>query len=466
MAINARGNGATAGYAVAVVILGCLFGLTVILAIVFKSQIADHQVAAQQAREELERFVSRQELNEPHMKELKALAEKKTRDEKSKRSVVGILRAENVLLKRMIDQSPTASVESIEEQKQSLGLSSGQTFVSSIVKLQAELEAAKKRAVEAETLIGQERDRVAQIEAQRQAQATEYEQAVEELNNQLASLQGESREFRSDVEAQRTKFEDHLETVRSQKQSIIEGLEATLEQGNQQTTLLKQRIEELTGLLPETGGVGPDATRQSDGEITAVLPDEHLVYIGRGQDDHVMLGMTFEVFDTDTGVLVDEYGDLRGYATIEVISMSPNASLARVVRLERGRRVDEGDQIANIVYDPQTTYKFFVFGKFDIDNTGQSTSTDRRRIETIINKWGGILARDLSYSTDFLVLGEEPAFPEALSPHETDPEIIARRTKQIETYKKYQDLIAAAKTLSIPILNQNRFLALVGYYQR
>jgi hypothetical protein len=30
----------------------------------------------------------------------------------------------------------------------------------------------------------------------------------------------------------------------------------------------------------------------------------------------------------------------------------------------------------------------------------------------------------------------------------------------------YQKLIGEAKTLSIPVLNQNRFLALVGYYQR
>ncbi len=460
MATNARSNGGAAGYAVAVVILGCLFGLTVVLAAVFKSQIAEHQIAAQEAKSELEQFVARREMNESHMTQLKEKA--KAQD----RSVVGMLRAENEKLKRMIDQSPTASLESIENQKKSLQLSSGQTLMSAIVQLQAELAAAKKQAQEAKAQVANAQDAAAQTQAQQQAQATEYEQAVAESNDRIAAVQGQFDRFRSDVEAQRTKFEDHLETIRSQKQQVIDELEGTGEQKDQQVALLKQRIEELTGLLPETGGVGPDPTRQPDGEITAVMPEEDLVYISRGKVDQMMLGMTFDVFDHDGGVVVDEYGDLRGYATIEVISVTDNASLARVVRLQRGRRVDEGDLIANLVYDPNTTYKFFVFGKFDIDNTGRATTTDRRRIETIVNKWGGVLARDLSYSTDFLVLGQEPDFPEPLSPHETDPEVIALRTQQIQTYKKYQDLIASAKTLSIPVLNQNRFLALVGYYQR
>ena len=56
-----------------------------------------------------------------------------------------------------------------------------------------------------------------------------------------------------------------------------------------------------------------------------------------------------------------------------------------------------------------------------------------------------------------------------LIPHpasEFDPVKIERVAAQRRKYETYQSLISEAKALSIPILNQNRFLVLVGYYQR
>ena len=37
---------------------------------------------------------------------------------------------------------------------------------------------------------------------------------------------------------------------------------------------------------------------------------------------------------------------------------------------------------------------------------------------------------------------------------------------QLENYQAYQDLIAQAQSLNVPVLNQNRFLDLIGYYVR
>ena len=176
--------------------------------------------------------------------------------------------------------------------------------------------------------------------------------------------------------------------------------------------------------------------------------------------------MTFEVFDKDTGVSLDEANELRGKATVDIIRMTERSSLARVVRFTRGQTVNEGDLIANIIYDPNISYRFHVFGAFDIDSTGQATTTDRRRVETMVTQWGGQLVRELSYNSDFLVLGQEPQLPERLPASEFDPVKIERVAAQKRKYETYQGLISEAKALSIPILNQNRFLVLVGYYQR
>ena len=42
----------------------------------------------------------------------------------------------------------------------------------------------------------------------------------------------------------------------------------------------------------------------------------------------------------------------------------------------------EGDKIANVVYDPNMVYKFFIYGDFDLDRTGQPAPADKRRLAT------------------------------------------------------------------------------------
>ena len=165
-------------------------------------------------------------------------------------------------------------------------------------------------------------------------------------------------------------------------------------------------------------------------------------------------------------VEVDPKNNKRGKATIEVMSVGENSATCRIVRQERGRPILEGDLIANIVYDPNVTYRFFVFGDFDLNNTGQSTKTDKQVVERMITEWGGKLGDSLSYDTDFLVLGPEPKKPEELPADVVD---FVKRSAYAEAkkeYDRYQDLLKDARSLSIPVLNQNRFLSLVGYYRR
>ena len=72
----------------------------------------------------------------------------------------------------------------------------------------------------------------------------------------------------------------------------------------------------------------------------------------------------------------------------------------------------------------------------------------------------------LSYDVDYLVLGQEPPLPQAPPPNVVDPTAIAAYVEAQRNYETYQQLIGEARNLNIPILNQNRFLNLIGYYQR
>ena len=61
---------------------------------------------------------------------------------------------------------------------------------------------------------------------------------------------------------------------------------------------------------------------------------------------------------------------------------------------------------------------------------------------------------------DFLVLGQEPQVPAKRQPG--DPQW----WQAMLTYQTYKALEQEARDLGIPILDQNRFLQLVGYYRR
>jgi hypothetical protein len=457
----ARIQGSVTAYAISLALFVILFVFSFILAIVFKTQIKGAQVQAQAATRELTVVIKPNESNRPEVLALKA------KHADTGASIVGQLLDERRLLKAFINAAPNSTIAAIEKEIAVADVERGQALLNEITRLRAEKLALERMVEQNQTDMQSYIQRATEIEAQKSDQTTEYERTMDGLRSSLATMQDDVKAYRTEVDTQRQTLEGRFGTVRSQTQQSVNELRSTLEQKDRQIVAQRKRLEELIGELAGSGkGGGPDLTRESDGEVTSILSEEGLVYIDLGRADHILLGMTFEVFDKDTGVSLDEANELRGKATVEIIRMTERSSLARVVRLTRGQTVNEGDLIANIIYDPNISYRFHVFGAFDIDSTGQATTTDRRRVETMVTQWGGQLVRELSYNSDFLVLGQEPQLPERLPASEFDPVKIERVAAQKRKYETYQGLISEAKALSIPILNQNRFLVLVGYYQR
>jgi hypothetical protein len=230
----------------------------------------------------------------------------------------------------------------------------------------------------------------------------------------------------------------------------------------------------------------PDQTLQADGRVIANLPDENLVYVDLGKDDHLVLGMTFEVFDSVRGVRVDEYGQMRGKATIEIVDISDHSAAGRVIRSSASAPVLANDVIANMVYDQSRVFKFYVFGEFDLDGDGQYTISDHDAVVRRIESWGGkvvdVSKRNQSLAstfgketadkvvlpldTDFVVIGQEPELPQAVAPGERDPIKIRKAVLDKQRWDEYMRLRNEAISLSVPVINHNRFLALIGHVSR
>lgn len=207
----------------------------------------------------------------------------------------------------------------------------------------------------------------------------------------------------------------------------------------------------------------------ADGQITRT-PGNDRVFINLGRGDQIAPGMTFEVYDK-TGVPNASREDpaddqlLKGKASIEVISPQQGISECRVVRLSPGATITEGDPILNVVYDRNVKFNFHVFGQFNLDYAGPSTDRDTDIVKRLISGWGANVVDQIDTKTDFVVLGVEPEVP-TFSAEElaNEPEKAFQKEQAEQALDTYTEVRNRANALNIPILNQTRFLYLIGYY--
>ena len=147
-------------------------------------------------------------------------------------------------------------------------------------------------------------------------------------------------------------------------------------------------------------------------------------------------------------------------------SARPPAS-AGWCRTTLGQQISEGDPIVNLIYDPNVKFRFVVFGSFDLTTEGLPTTADADIVKRLVTQWGGILQPAITADTDFLVIGREPVVPN-FTPDELSGNLF-NQNKKDEAEKAladYQKVLADAKDLHIPILNQNRFLYFTGYFDQ
>jgi len=448
---------------IASAVLGIAFFFTLILAIIFYTRVSGAEQAAQKDRDALNLWVSAPERSSPEM--VPVLEEARA----NRVSAVSRINDNARWLREKMINDGGASIEEIKQRLTTAGVPEGQNLLGYIVQLKA-INQNDQRMIQQlkQDLEKEQKNAQAAVTAQR-ASAENFEKASGALKAELDKLNREFQAYKQTSDTAAKGLAGGADAQRREALTTIAQQKSTIDQLEGQLRNLQARYDALLHSRERLTGEGIDPSLMPDGRISSVLSDSRVVYIDRGKNNRVVLGMTFEVYDMGAGVVKDDRGELRGKATLEVVNVLDNASVCRVVRRDPGREIIVGDIIANVVYDPNMKFNFYIFGDFDLDNVGQTTITDRRRIEGMINGWGGqvISSEDgkLTPETDFLVLGQEPPLPD--EPRDkTDPVAIENYNKARAKYETYQNLVMEAKRLSIPVLNQNRFLTMVGYYRR
>ena len=310
------------------------------------------------------------------------------------------------------------------------------------------------------------------------AQTAQFEQARAEMAKQLEAVRAEQAKAQADLDAYRvqknelvSQTEATLGGERKQLQDQVNAGQVQVAELNRQIDALNKQIALLQGKFAgkRVDTQGP-VVRHADGKIIR-LPAKDIVYIDLGTADSITPGLTFEVYDKFEGIPpagdpTTEENLPRGKASIEVIRVGAGSSEARVTRTTVGTQISEGDLVANLVYDRNTKYNFVVYGEFDLDRNGVATPQDAEVIKRLITQWGGNLMDKVNVDTDFVVLGKEPVLPTLTAEDKQDPFEAQKLANAQAALDAYEQVRNTARDLHIPILNQNRFLYLIGYFDQ
>jgi len=462
MATRARGSSGT-GMAVALVVFVLLFVFSLIAAIVIFTKVEEAELAAADAQKALNIYVKPAEATRDDVKKLRDfIAEDKSSD-----SVVARLMADNAKLRDAIVPN-LPSVRALPEYLKAKKVDDGKALLAHIESLQADVASLKGRDTASGASVKALQDQITTLETEKKEIEDRYRAADKARTDQIATISQANDAAKSTADTSFKSLQEAQVATAEDMKKQVDALALTITEKDQRIADLLREVERIKLAQNPGGDKGTaGADREIDGSLLSIIPSDNLVTIDLGKKDHVPLGLTFEVFDKKTGV-TREFNDIRGKATVEVVRVKDTSSECRIVRQERGKLLMPGDVIANVVYDRYRTYKFFVHGNFDIDNDGRPSPTDTRRIKSMIEQWGGEVATEFSYDCDFLVLGVRPqARPrvqgdvDIRSPDEIEADA-AREREGLQ----FTQLEGLARQLRVPVLNQNRFLALIGYYIR
>jgi hypothetical protein len=309
------------------------------------------------------------------------------------------------------------------------------------------------------------------------AQNAELEDKISQKDQSAAELTAKFKDGVDQLKAENKEMDDKVkkthdefvtEQERSQKELANRRVELSMEIANKNQQLRElelaveardRTIERLRDELDKKRGTGGAdvAARKADGKVLEVKDRQDVCYVNLGSNDRVAPGLTFTIYPS-TGI--PDSGE--GKAKIVVTTVRDDISECRIVERIGKEPIVTGDLVANVAYDPQRTFTFVVDGQFDLRKRGQFSPDDAKDIKVLIQRFGGQVADQVDVQTDFVVLGTEPKRP--APPSENAAETVwAVYQAQMREFNRYHETLQAAQNMHVPILNINRFLALIGY---
>lgn len=402
-------------------------------------------------------FITMDERNRDDIGRLKSSAQA------ANRSVVMYQREQLQNVMSQVAGNRNLTPEQLSSRMDQLGLQQGESLVNVLTAVRTQLQDANSAIESLQQELASSQARLAEEVSRREVLQQNQQAAFEALNQEVEAQKARADRYAAQIAQAEQNMEGRVGQIRDNFEGQVSQLNTEVERRDLQIGELSDAVTSLQNRLREN--ISPtDEGAQKDGEVVRVLDNDE-IFIDLGRKDHIVLGMTFNVYGSVLDLRPDARGNVPpGKATVEVTRIDEVTSTARVIRSTSGRAVVEGDVLVNPVYDRNKDYSFFVFGRFDLDGENGPSDIETEIVNSRIRQWGGTLRDEFAGDIDFLVLGAEPSQPLAPRLDATGAEILEYR-RQRQFYEDYQSYLQKAERLSIPVLSQNRLLTLIGYYQ-
>ncbi|MHC4293104.1 MAG: BRCT domain-containing protein [Planctomycetota bacterium] len=288
------------------------------------------------------------------------------------------------------------------------------------------------------------------------AEKEDYQQQVEDIRKNYDDLDAFLRqETGEQVQTLMTK-NDELKTLNKDLDQRLMKTEAEFQLAQERMSLAQEQLDAIAP--PPDSSI---AAYKSDGEILLIDDQSKIVHINIGTKDRVYQGLTFSVYDKHAPIPKDG----KGKAQIEIYNVGDTISAARIIEDDIKNPVILNDIIINLIWDKDRTNVFVVAGDFDVDGDTFVDIDGSEKIKALINKWGGVVADNVSIETDYIVLGQQPIVPQKPTFEEMgiDPLAEGRYNAAIQRSALYTKIQQQAQGYSIPVFNTERFLYFIGY---
>ncbi len=335
------------------------------------------------------------------------------------------------------------------------------TRVVSELLIELEQTTEGRRVAEQEvSKVRQERDAALEVWEQTRQELTarvdQYRQEVEATKadyNDLRALVNKNSDDRAQI------LLDQLEQAKANAKQLTQDLLRTQAELNVARVRLQNALAAVKEIKP-----APDRESvacQPDGEVILVDEAAGVVRVNLGSEDRVYRGLTFAVYDRSAGVTPNE----EPKAQVEVFAVDRRTSAARILSSERRNPIITGDIVANLIWDCDARNQFVIAGHFDLDGDGKLDYDAIRKIESLIQKWGGTVSNEVSAETDYVILGKEPQVPPepTLEILAVDPTATEKYNAVRQDNERYNQVRQRAEALWIPIFSYDRFLHFTGY---
>jgi hypothetical protein len=454
----ARGSASTGVVVFSVIMSVAALGFF-ITTLVFYARDNGSREALANAEANNREFITDADRTNPVLARIKEEAKKQR-----KSATAWLLTQQEDVMRKTLGQ-PTGTPEQLAKELEAIGGEEGKagsavgllrSFKSKITSLEQQLADATASA-----------DRARQDKEAEAARTGTIKKSYDESTARLTAQVGETREladkFRDELDKFKADMDARVDGIRADYATREKAMQTQIEQLQGERKIDRERISTLTVAAQSARFTGRSEDSLVDGTVIGLNAADGTVVLGVGRKDKVTLGLTFEVYSDGSAIRPDERtGEYpRGKASLEVIRVDQESSVARVLREQRGNPVVSGDAVANALFDPRKTYKFLVFGNFDPTRSGSASALGGADIKAKIKSWGGAITDELSGDVDFIVLGQRPILPP--QPAATAPfEVVEEFLRIQRLSKRYDDLLQSAKAGSIPVLNENRLYTLIG----